>query len=120
MRTYREQVRDTYQDLASTQQRLQRQVVPDAERDELVTKWSASGPEDLIQKLGWRIQALREQETSLVEQHQRRDVYNPVSCIDALMAALDGDEPPTRYEIWDELAYVQRELRRSGSSTLVY
>jgi uncharacterized membrane protein YccC len=120
LRQYREQVRETYESIEWKKSRLQRQTMADAERDELVVEWSASGPEHLIQLLGWRVQALREQETSLVEQHQRRDVFDPLSCLDALIAALDGDSPPGRRELRDEMAYVVRELRRSGSSTRVY
>ncbi len=120
LRSYREQVRETYQSLEWKQSRLQRQTMADAERDTLGLEWKASGPEDLIQLLGWRVQALREQEASLLEQHQRRDVFDPLSCVDGLIARLDGDSPPGRREIRDEMAYVVRELRRAGSPTRVW
>ncbi len=100
LRTYREQVRDTYQDLAWLQSRLQRQTMADAERDALVVEWAASGPEHLVQLIGWRVQALREQETSLVEQHQRRDVYDPLACLGELIARLDGERSETRWPMW--------------------
>ncbi len=119
LRKYREELRETYESLAWTQSRLQRGVVPEDERDALVREWDAGNPETLLQLLGWRVQALRQSEAALLEQHQRRDVYDPLSCLDALIARLDGDSPPGRREIRDEMAYVVRELRRRGSSVRV-
>jgi hypothetical protein len=118
LREYREQVRTRHENLTWTEQRLQRGVVPDPERDALVIEWGASGQEELIRLVGWRSQALREEETRLVE--RVGGVFDPIMCLDALTAAIDGDAPPSRYDIRDELAYVARELRRAGSSTLVY
>jgi hypothetical protein len=119
LRAYRESVRDAHQALTWTEQRLQRGVVPEDERDALVIEWRASGQEELVRLVGWKAQLLREEEDRLVE-HGPRAAFDPITCLDALTAALDGDEPPTRYEIRDEMAYVTRELRRSASPTSVY
>jgi hypothetical protein len=119
LRAYREQVREAHEDLTWTEQRLQRGVVPEAERDELVTKWRASGVDELVRLIGWKAQRLREEEDRLVE-YGPRAAFDPIHILDVLTAALDGDEPPTRHELRDELAYLTRELRRSGSSVRVY
>jgi hypothetical protein len=119
LREYREQVREAHEALTWTEQRLQRGVVPEDERDALVTEWSATSQEELIRLVGWKAQALKQEEERLVE-HGPRAAFDPLSCLDALTASLDGDEPPTRYEMRDELAYLARELRRAGASTRVY
>jgi hypothetical protein len=119
LREYREQVRAAHEALTWKQMQLQRGVVPDPERDALVIEWRASGPEELVRLVGWKAQLLREEEDRLVE-HGPRAAFDPITCLDALTASLDGDEPPTRYEMRDQLAYVARELRRSGSSTRVF
>ncbi len=119
LRAYREQVRETYESLAWLESRLMRGVVPEAERDALVREWDAGNPETLVQVIGWRAQALREEEERLVERPDMRRAFDPLQLLDALTAAIDGDEPPTRYQIRDELAYVLRELRRAGSPTRV-
>jgi hypothetical protein len=93
--------------------------MPETERDKLVREWDASGQEELIRLIGWRSQSLKQEEDRLVESGNRA-AFDPITCLDTLTSALDGDEPPTRYFIRDELAYVVRELRRAGSPTHVY
>jgi hypothetical protein len=117
LRAFREQVREAHEDLTWTEQRLMRGVVEEPERDALVLEWGASGVEDLIRQVGWRAQRLREDEERLVE--RVGGAFDPIACLDTLTAAIDGDEPPTRYQMRDELVYVVRELRRSGSPTRV-
>jgi hypothetical protein len=119
LRAYRESVRDAHQALTWTEQRLQRGVVPEDERDALVIEWRASGQEELVRLIGWKAQLLREEEDRLVE-YGPRAAFDPIHILDVLTAALDGDEPPTRHSLRDELAYLTRELRRAGRSTLVY
>ncbi len=117
LRAYREQVLAKHQELSWTEQRLMRGVVEEPERDALVLEWLASGPEELIRKIGWRAQALREEEERLIA--RSRAAFDPITCLDTVTAAIDGDEPPTRYQIRDELAFVTRELRRAASPTRV-
>jgi hypothetical protein len=93
--------------------------MPETERDKLVREWDAPGQGELERAIGWRIQAMRQEEERLVESGSRA-AFDPITCLDTLTSALDGDEPPTRYSIRDELAYVVRELRRAGSPTHVY
>jgi hypothetical protein len=117
LRVHRERVRDTHEDLTWTLSRLQRLTMGEAERDTLVREWEAGNPDELARLIQWRAQALREEEARLVD--RVGGAFDPIACLDGLVAALDGDEPPTRYQLRDELAYVVRELRRSGSSTRV-
>jgi hypothetical protein len=119
LREYREQVRDAHQALTWTESKLLRGVLPEDERDALVTEWNAAGQEELVRLVSWKAQRLVEEEDRLVE-YGPRAAFDPITCLQALTAALDGDEPPTRHELRDELAYLTRELRRSGSSVSVY
>jgi hypothetical protein len=119
VRAYREQVRDAHQALTWTESKLLRGVLPEDERDALVTEWRASGPEELARLISWKAQRLREEEDRLVE-YGPHAAFDPIHILDVLTAALDGDAPPARYEIRDELAYVARELRRANSSVRVY
>jgi uncharacterized coiled-coil DUF342 family protein len=130
MREFREQVRQTRESLEWTQSRLQRQTMPETERDKLVREWNAAGQGEVERAIGWRIQSLKQEEERLVE-YGSRAAFDPTTCLDILTAALDGDEPPTRHELRDELAYVTRELRdelayvtrelrRANSSVRVY
>ncbi len=119
VRAYRESVRETRETLEWTQSRLQRQTMPETEREKLVREWGAPGQGELERAIGWKIQAMRQEEERLVESGPSA-AFDPITCLDVLTAALDGDEPPTRHSLRDELAYLTRELRRAGRSTLVY
>ncbi len=118
VRAYREQVREAHEALTFTEQRLQRGVVQENEKVALFLEWDAGNPEKLIRLIGWRAQALREEEERLIA--RVGGVFDPLACLDSLSAAIDGDEPPTRYQIRNELVYVVRELRRAGSPTRVW
>jgi hypothetical protein len=119
LRECREQVRSRHEELAFTEQRLQRGVVEEPERDALVLEWGASGQEELIRLIGWRAQALREEEDRLVERPDMRRAFDPLSILDAVIARLAREPDLPADEVCAELSYAATELRRRGSSVRV-
>jgi len=118
LRQYREDVREAYEALNWTHQRLQRGVVPDAERDALVTEWNAAGQEELIRLIGWKAQRLVEEEERLVE-HGNRAAFDPLHIVEMVIVGLQARVAPTPKETTAELVYATQEMRRSAHPTRV-